>query len=172
MAASYVAAGCLTLQNPLGRTGPSGLPYDPDPDDGYPPRTEEMPGERDIDPSTFPTVQEGGYEIRLVPVDVAHYWYLRREARFIDTRSTRSFEESHIHGAVHSPTNDPLDEENDPVYTWPRDDRIICYCSCPYHLATMKAADLLDRGYTEVYAIREGFYGWMDQDYPVARTED
>ncbi|QLG29757.1 rhodanese-like domain-containing protein (plasmid) [Halorarum halophilum] len=155
-------------------TGPKNgdeLPKDSNPEDGYPPEFENVPEERNIDPSSFNTLQRGGMEIKLVPTDVAYYWYVRGEARFADTRSESEFEVSHIFGSVLSPAGDGVDLPDDPVLEWPQEDRIITYCDCPHHLASLRAASLKNRGYKEVYALDKGFGDWRERNFPLAGTD-
>jgi len=107
------------------------------------------------------------------PVEAAYYWYARGEARFVDARGTGQYEASHIYGAVSSPYHGNLVE--DPVESWPKDARIVCYCGCPHHLSSIRVADLLAAGYEEAYVIEEGFWetkrygpGWVPKNYPIA----
>lgn len=144
------------------------LPKDPNPKDGYPPEFESVPEERDIDTDSFETLERGEYEIKLVPTDVAYYWYVRGEARFADTRSESEFEVSHVFGSVLSPAGDGVDLPDDPALEWPQGDRIVTYCDCPHHLAALRAASLKNRGYEEVYALDEGFGDWRDRNFPLA----
>lgn len=144
------------------------LPEDTNPRDGYPPEFESVPEERDIDTDSFETLDRSDQTIKLVPTDVAYYWYARGEARFADTRSESEFEVSHVFGSVLSPAGDGVDLPDDPVLEWPQGDRIVTYCDCPHHLASLRAASLMSRGYEEVYAIDEGFGGWRDRDFPLA----
>jgi rhodanese-related sulfurtransferase len=149
------------------------LPADETPGDGYPPAFGATPAARSIDTASFRTVSRDGQEVPLAPVETAYYWYARGEARFADARGQGQYERSHVYGAVSSPANNTMSD--DPLEGWPEDDRIVCYCGCPHHLSSIRAADLLNRGYTEVYVIEEGFWeteqhgkGWVPHDYPVA----
>ncbi|WP_202935154.1 rhodanese-like domain-containing protein [Halorussus amylolyticus] len=139
--------------------------------DGYPPEFDDVPEERDIDTSSFGTSEHDGVDVPLAPVDVTHYWYKRGEARFADARGAKQYEESRVYGAVLSPSSG---RDDDPVADWPKDERIVCYCGCPHHLSGIRAADLIQNGYEEVYVIDEGFWEWFDLGYPVrgSDTED
>jgi len=53
------------------------------------------------------------------------------------------------------------------VKRWGKGDRIVCYCGCPHHLSSIRASQLIDGGYENVYVIDEGFFEWQDLDYPV-----
>lgn len=136
--------------------------------DGYPSdgQIDSPPDERDVDESSFRTLETDGEQITLVPVDVAHYWWGRKEARFADARGEKQFTTSHVAGAVLSPAG--ADWDGDPVKDWPTDDRIICYCGCPHHLSSIRAADLQKNGFTNVAVIDEGYWEWHRQGYPVA----
>lgn len=143
------------------------LPPDPDPTDGFPPSFDTTPSEREIDVDGFDTERTDGQDVPLAPADVVYYWYARGEARFADARSETAYGRSHIYGAVLSPA--PDGGAADPVADWPRDDLIVCYCGCPHHLSTQRAADLLANGYQSVIVIDEGFWdGWYDREYPIA----
>ena len=116
--------------------------------------------------SEYETKETDGEEVPLVPVDEAYEWYQDESARFVDARGSAQYQEAHVTGAVLSPAPDGLDQD-DPVEEWATDQRIVCYCGCPHHLSTMRAASLLSDGYQEVYAIDEGFFEWYERDYPV-----
>ena len=136
--------------------------------DGYPPEFETVPQKRSFDTSSFDTLDRSGMKIKLVPTDVAYYWYVRGEARFADTRSRSEFDVSHVFGSVLSPAGDGIDMPDDPVLQWPKEDRIITYCDCPHHLSSLRAASLKGRGYKEVYALDKGFSAWRKHDFPLA----
>ena len=168
-------AGCLGTStggdpssgSTVGPTNDDDLPSDDDPNDGYPPAFEQTPDQRSIDPASFETVDRDGTTVSLVPIDVAYYWYVRGEARFADTRGSTSYNQSHIYGAVLSTAPDGL-ETNDPIAAWPKTDRIVCYCACPNHMSSLRAASLLSDGYDEAYAIEEGYTEWQNREYPMA----
>lgn len=144
---------------------------DPTPDDGYPPESlvESTPESREVDPSSFETLSVGDVEVPLVPVDVAHYWFQRRGARFTDARGQGQYEKSHVTGAVLSTASKVENwgnQRDGPTTDWSEDDRIVCYCGCPHHLSSLRAGEFISKGYERVYAIDEGFFGWRDQGYP------
>jgi len=145
------------------------FPPDEDPTDGYPPEFDEVPDEREVDTSSFGTVDRDGVAVPLAPVDVANYWYRRGEARMVDARGREQYDTSHVYGAVLSPAGRG-GADGDPVVEWPEGDRIVCYCGCPHHLSSIRAASLIDAGYEEVYVIDEGFWEWHGRDYPMAGT--
>lgn len=138
----------------------------PDDVDGYPPKPESTPDERDIDTSSFKTLDVEGTKVPAIPLDVALYWHQRLEARFVDARGQTSYDQSHILGAVLSPAPDG-EKEDDPVTTWPKADRVVCYCGCPHHLSSLRAASLIEAGHENVYVIDDGFWAWHDAGYPM-----
>jgi rhodanese-related sulfurtransferase len=155
-------------RDPAGPRNGDQLPKDTKPNDGYPPEFETAPEKRTVDTSSFDTLARSGFEIKLVPTDVAYYWYARGEARFADTRSRSEFDVSHVFGSVLSPAGDGTDLPDDPVLQWPKKDRIVTYCDCPHHLSSLRAASLKNRGYEEVYALDKGFGDWRKRNFPLA----
>lgn len=159
-----------TTANLKGPKQEDNLPPDPDSNDGYPPSFETTPQKRSVNTSSFERTTSDGIEVPLVPLNIAYYWYARGEARFADARSKTAYDAAHIYGAVSSPA--PTGQESDdPIASWPKSDRIICYCACPHTLSSMRAAQLLSSDYEEVYAIDEGFTPWRKQNYPVNGTD-
>ncbi|MFB6080563.1 MAG: rhodanese-like domain-containing protein [Haloferacaceae archaeon] len=142
------------------------LPADPDPDDGYPPSFETTPEKRPVDTAAFERINIGNVDVPLVPVDVAYYWYARGEARFADARSETAYDAAHVFGAVSSPAPSGGGDD-DPTSSWSESDRVVCYCACPHHLSSMRAAGFSNDGYREAYAIDEGFTAWRKRNYPV-----
>ena len=150
--------------------GTTAASIDPE-SDGHPPAFEETPDEREIDTDSFDTTEENGVDVPLAPIEATYYWYKRREARFADARGRSAYEESHVYGAVSSPAGNNLGGEGetaDPVTEWPKGDRIVCYCGCPHHLSAIRASELINEGYEEVYVIDEGFWEWHDRGYQMA----
>lgn len=141
------------------------------PDDGYPPPRGDVPTERPVDTASYPTTTRDGVAVPLAPIEDAHYWFRRREARFADARGLRAYRAAHVLGAVSSPAGGPAGDREDPVLDWPTGDRVVCYCACPHHLSSIRAAALLRSGYEEVYVIDEGFGPWFERGYPVAGEE-
>lgn len=170
-------AGCLgsltgntassAASSAVGPTHDDDLPPDNNARDGYPPSFEQTPEQRSIDTASFETVDRDGIAVPLAPIEAVYYWYARGEARFVDTRGATSYNRSHIYGAVLSTAPDGL-KTDDPVAAWPKTDRIVCYCACPNHMSSLRAASLLTQGYEEVYAIKEGYVEWQEQEYPMA----
>lgn len=139
--------------------------------DGYPPESDNKPKERSIDTNSFGTVEENGVDVPLAPIDVAYYWHQRGEARFADARGPRSYKAAHVLGAVLSPAPEKYRAPNDPINDWPKEDRIVCYCGCPHHLSSIRASQLINDGYENVFVIDEGFGPWQQNGYPMAGND-
>lgn len=163
------------IETTPGPTQGDRLPADQSPDDGYPPSFEAQPPEQDLGEVFSPYKVSANSVINasdtvtvsLAPIEAAYYWYARGEARFVDARPRVSYDRSHIYGAVSSPYNDPI--EGTAVADWPTGDRVVCYCTCPHHQSSIRAAELQQYGFEEVYVIDEGFAPWLqDRSYPVA----
>lgn len=169
-------AGASLVLGVSGCLGGKDTSSDSEQSDGYAPQskngTEKTNGTKtkSVDVSSFPTRPTRGTSVPLVPIDVAHDWYVRREARFADARGETGYEKAHIKGAVLSPA--PKGQtQNDPVENWPKSDRIITYCACPHHLSSLRAANLINQGYKNVFALDDGFLAWMKRKYPVVGSE-
>lgn len=143
-------------------------PSDAAPADGRPPDFSEQPAEPDVDPSTFETLEVNGESVRLVPIDVAHTWYRRGDVRVVDARGLDSYTQAHIYGAVFSKYQDG--STGGGIDGWDTADRVVTYCMCPHHMSTVRAAGLQKAGYSDVYAIDEGFRPWFQREYPMAGT--
>jgi rhodanese-related sulfurtransferase len=144
-------------------------PGDPNPTDGFPPEPDEVPAAREVDTSSYRSIDVDGEQIALAPIEDVHYWWARQEARIADARGLSQYRESHILGAVPSPVGTAIDDTH--VGDWATDERIVCYCGCPHHLSSMRAAELQSVGYEDVSVIDEGFFEWVDQSYPVVGAD-
>lgn len=160
--AASVTAGCLGDDDGSGDRESTA--------DGYAPESVESPEPMDVDTDSFRRIEVEGEQVPLAPVEVTYNWYARREARFADARGQGQYDSSRIAGAAWSPPP-PQTRDDDPVDSWPEDDRIVCYCGCPHHLSSMRASALISAGYEDVYVIDEGFHEWSARDYPVAGSE-
>ena len=183
-------AGCAGVLGSGGGTDGSGvtttpgprqgdpLPTDESPGDGYAPSYDEFPPEQDISSENFGSNTVPGGDIyngdsdvtvTLASIETTYYWYARGEARFVDSRSGVAYDNAHVHGAVLSSANYAI--EQTPVAEWDTEDRVVCYCRCPHHLSSIRAAELMNYGFEEVYVIDEGFGEWLkDYEFPVAGT--
>lgn len=160
-------SGCLGLFGSSNTHTNMSLPDDDNPDDGYPPAYND-PDERSVDPSSFPTTTTNGESVRLAPIEVTHYWHKRADARFVDARGDDQYGSAHIYGAINSPAE--RGSTGGGIDSWPKDDRIVCYCGCPHHLSSIRAAALQKAGYSNVFVIDEGFGPWYDNGYAMRGT--
>lgn len=150
------------------------LPTDPKPDDGYPPEFDVVPEKQSLQPSNYDTLSRettngNTVEVPLIPIEDAYYMYARQNARFVDARSETGYEVQHVFGSVLSPA--PDGRRSDPTSDWNTQAPVVTYCHCPHHLSTLRAADLIDEGFQQVYAIDEGFQAWLDRNYPLAGSD-
>lgn len=144
------------------------FPPDEDPADGYPPEFPDPPAAPDVDESDFETIGANGEAVSLVPIDVAEKWFYRSEARFVDSRGLPQYEHAHIYGSVLSTAQKESDGGG--IDGWSTDDRVVTYCGCPHHLSSFRAAGLQKAGFSNVYAIDEGFGEWADRADPMSGT--
>jgi rhodanese-related sulfurtransferase len=140
---------------------------DPDPSTslvGLPTNTIDVPP-RDIDSSRFKTYNGSEKAVQMVPLDVAIYWYNTQKGRFVDARPERQYNNLRIESAAHSPA--PEGENNDPLDDAHKKDRIVTYCTCPHRLSGIRASNLLESGYTGVYALGPGMRPWVEEGHQV-----
>ncbi|SEW24880.1 rhodanese-like domain-containing protein [Halobacterium jilantaiense] len=161
-------SGCLGLFGSSDTGQEWDLPADPDPADGYAPAYGD-PASRDVDESQFQTTETNGETVTLAPLDAVQYWHQTQGARFVDARGPDQYESAHIYGAVLSPAT--RNSSGGGIADWSEDDRIVCYCGCPHHLSSLRAAGLQKAGYENVYVFDEGFYEWRDQNLPLSGGE-
>ncbi len=178
-AAGLIAlGGCLGTQqsgsNPIDHPGTLdtefhtnvAVPADETVTDGFPPAYHE--GEP-ADPSArLSTIQTNGESVTLAPIGLAYDWHRTSAARFVDARGVDQYKRAHIYGAVSSPA--VQNSQGGGIEDWPAADRIVCYCGCPHHLSSIRAAGLQKAGFTDVYVIDEGFGQWQSRDYPMRGT--
>ncbi|MDQ2048948.1 rhodanese-like domain-containing protein [Natronolimnohabitans sp. A-GB9] len=119
----------------------------------------------------YETYDVNGTAVPLAPTDDVFEWYEDDdELIVVDARSETAYERVHIRGAVVSPAPDGR-ETDDPLDDVPTDARIVTYCPCPHTLAGHRAASLIEDGYTEVYALKEGLQEWIDRGHPIEGTD-
>jgi thiosulfate sulfurtransferase len=94
-----------------------------------------------------------------ISVEQAAQMHQVGKAIFLDIRDPRSFESSHVPGAL------PLNDSNaqDFVTKTDKTKPIVCYC---YHGHTSQgvAAYLADQGFEEVYSVIGGFEDWRQTE--------
>ncbi|MCC2618095.1 c-type cytochrome [Aestuariibacter halophilus] len=86
----------------------------------------------------------------------------------LDTRVTSVWQRAHIEGSIPFPYYSNLDER---VKDLPRDVQIVAYCSCPRAAAVYITDQLRDMGFDNTAVLYEGIFGWMNQGFPVTRSE-
>ena len=96
-----------------------------------------------------------------------------RNAVFIDARSMQAYRAGHIPGAIQMTNSDVATRGEDLLKDYPRDLRIITYCSGGRCQSSMRLASLLKEkmGFNNVGAFYEGWSAWRAADYPVATGE-
>ena len=103
---------------------------------------------------------------RYVPMDqVMKALKNKNRLVLLDTRTTSEWHNAHIPGAIPIPyyiSEEEVDRGLPKDGTW-----IIAYCSCP-HAASDKVIDMLrKKGFENTAVIDEGFFRWLDAEYPV-----
>ena len=97
--------------------------------------------------------------------------YDAKQATIIDARSSASFSEGHIAGALSLPLEEARKNPAHPVKAQLAPDAtIVAYCngfSC--HDSMDLAQLLMHAGYRSVYVYEGGFPEWRDSGYPVAK---
>lgn len=99
-----------------------------------------------------------------ISADLAKVLYDRKQAVFVDVRGKTAFEAEHIQGAMLFPLVNLQEGKLPPLS---RDTAMILYCGCPHGLSEEAGRILKSHGYTTVYILDEGFYGWKEKGYPV-----
>ncbi|MCY4404500.1 MAG: rhodanese-like domain-containing protein [Candidatus Poribacteria bacterium] len=112
-------------------------------------------------PSTSHTLSNPSLQVEFP--EVYDIWK-RKEAIFVDARSTANFRRGHIPGAVNVPINRILPH----IYLLPTDSDtpLITYCGsiyCPNAYQLMEV--LLGRGYRNVRLFTRGIKGWQSLGY-------
>lgn len=148
-------------------TANADLPADENHADGFPPEYGN-PESMTVDESRFRSLQRNGETVKLVPTDVVRHWHQTGEARFVDARGLDQYRSSHIYGAVNSPAQ--RGSTGGGISGWSEDDRVLCYCGCPHHLSSVRAAGLQKAGFSNVYVFDQGFFEWRDRGLPMRGT--
>jgi rhodanese-related sulfurtransferase len=91
-------------------------------------------------------------------------------ALFVDVRNREMFAEGHIPDAVSLPIGEIEARLDDFAKGVPVERPIVTYCSGRLCQDSHTAAQLLmERGYQNVVVFIDGFPGWIENGYPVAR---
>ena len=109
---------------------------------------------------------EGSFEVKgATTIDVATAKALfDRGVPFVDARGPNRWAEGHIPGAV----NLPFISEADLSKIARKDQELVFYGSGSY-LRPYAVAEAVFWGYKKVYNFRDGFSGWDESGYPVAK---
>jgi rhodanese-related sulfurtransferase len=110
--------------------------------------------------------------MRVGPED-ARRAFDNRDAVFIDARSTRAYRAGHIPGAIQMTNSDVATRGEELLKDYPRDIRIITYCSGGRCQSSLRLASLLkeEMGFTNVGAFYEGWSAWKGAGHPVTTGE-
>lgn len=99
--------------------------------------------------------------------------YYAHAAIFLDARSAEDYEQGHIEGALNLPWESPPWEDLDTriaekLKDYPQETRFITYCdgeACS--MSKELAMAMLERGYTDVRVLVNGWTLWQDRQLPV-----
>jgi len=84
----------------------------------------------------------------------------------IDVLSANSFEARHIPGAKNAPNGPEFLKQFEEQVKAPRNAEIIVYCGSSTCMASVQAADTLEKaGYTNVVHYKDGIAGWQNVEY-------
>ena len=88
----------------------------------------------------------------------------------MDVRNPETFAEGHIPGAVSLPLGELDARLDDFAAEVPAEQPIVTYCSGRLCQDSHSAAQrLMERGFQNVVVLIDGFPGWMESGYPVAK---
>lgn len=137
-------------------------------------------GVNHVRPGGIPLVADWSPEAQLtlesgdslaISLDEAETLFLTQSAVFLDARSPELFAEGHIQGAVNLPW-DAFEQEFAPVMaSVSQDTPLVAYCdgeSCG--LSRDLAIALLEKGYTNVRVLVNGWSLWLEKGLPIDRT--
>lgn len=84
----------------------------------------------------------------------------------IDVLSPNSFDGRHIPGAKNVPNGPGFIEKFEKEIGAPKDAEIVVYCSSATCMASVRAADTLEKaGYTNITHYKDGLAGWLNAGY-------
>jgi rhodanese-related sulfurtransferase len=84
----------------------------------------------------------------------------------VDVLSANSYEAKHLPGAKNVPNGPGFAEEFRKKIGAPKDAEIIVYCASATCVASVQAADALEKaGYTHVLHYKDGLAGWQDAGF-------
>jgi rhodanese-related sulfurtransferase len=107
-------------------------------------------------------------EVPTVSLKEAHDLWKEGQVLFVDARNADEFAELHIPRALNLPPEKMSDLQGTGILGFPRDRRIVVYCSKKSCNSALKTAQHLQAlGFTKVSAFLEGFQGWDEAGYEV-----
>ncbi|MCK8601866.1 rhodanese-like domain-containing protein [Desulfoferrobacter suflitae] len=121
----------------------------------------------DWTPEAQPTLETG--ENLIISLQEAEAFYYAEAALMLDARSPEEYVAGHIAGARNLPWEQFDARMNEVMQDVGREDLIITYCdgdSC--NLSQEVALALMDRGYTNVRVLVNGWTLWQENSLPVA----
>jgi rhodanese-related sulfurtransferase len=107
-------------------------------------------------------------EGRRVTLTDAKQVFDRKEAVFIDARSSPEYVAGHIPGALNLPVSEFETRSRDVLKNLPQDTRIITYCSGERCQSSIQLArTLIERlGYSRTQVFFDGWHAWKGAGYP------
>ena len=111
---------------------------------------------------------EKKYVIREIAIEAAFTFWQSKDAVFVDARPAGVYAEAHISGALSMPVYPIGDFFEKFTQQVARNRRIIVYCSSKECEASgIVASYLIDKGYSGVYHMGDGFIVWENEGHPV-----
>ncbi|WP_165859214.1 rhodanese-like domain-containing protein [Desulfofundulus salinus] len=112
-------------------------------------------------------------DIKFIDLVSAKKLFDERQAIFLDARSPEEYMEGTITGSIGISLMSVVKGEVEIEKLIPdRNAVIVTFCSggeCD--VGVEMARELVDRGYTNVYVLGEGYPGWLEAGYPVFKPE-
>jgi len=99
-----------------------------------------------------------------ISVDMAKSLYDGGVAVFVDVRGKHSYLQEHISRAIWFPVAELRKGNLPPV---PKTTLLVVYCACPHSLADEAYELLTEKGFSQVYVLEEGYFGWKEKGYPI-----
>ena len=88
------------------------------------------------------------------------------ESYLVDVLSANSFEARHVPGAKNVPNGPEFLKQFEEQIKAPKDAEIIVYCGSATCMASVQAADMLEKAdYTAVVHYKDGIAGWQNAEY-------
>ena len=120
-------------------------------------------------PSAAETIEASPDQLfEIDDIDIAKLIYDGGKAVFVDARSSSSYKEGHIKGAVSLPISEFDDMIEDLSNRYPLDKHIITYCSGRSCEDSHRLAQvLMEFGYESVSIMIDGFPIWNESGFPI-----